>query len=59
MEGIGGLHGWQWIVRIRYFHYTILQSIDIVVNQFCLEGLGGFMLRVFALSLTNDQRQLL
>ncbi len=44
MEGIGGLHGWQWIVCL--FRTNVLYLVNIIPTvQFCLEGLGMFLTR--------------
>lgn len=49
MEGIGGLHGWQWIVCL--FHINVLYFINTIPVQFCLEGLGMFFTRHRQISL--------
>ena len=53
MEGVGGLHGWQWIVSLPFATLCFTNAIFI---QFCLEGLCmSYSLSSFgSLSLKHD-----
>ena len=56
MEGIAGLHGWQWIVGTIFYVFEMVLTI---VRQFLIEGLMTIVLAMLSFFFMHDVSSLL
>lgn len=51
MDGLGGLHGWQWIVSGFYSRPSSLLTHP---PKFCIEGIGTSSIATFSVMFDSD-----